>query len=50
VSKTIKNNFNRQDARNARFWEFNNLPFLATLAPWRFKIIYVHEQAGAFSR
>ncbi|MHB1140678.1 MAG: hypothetical protein ACYC1T_02815 [Sulfuricaulis sp.] len=52
----LKNNLNCQDAtilpgakldapgkariKNAKFWEFDSLPFLATLAPWRFIIVF----------
>jgi hypothetical protein len=30
----------RARIKNAGFWEFNSLPFLATLAPWRFMIVF----------
>jgi len=34
---------NRQDARNARDSNFQDLLFLATLASWRFKIIFIRD-------
>ncbi len=44
----LKNEIDRQDARNARVRVLEKSPFLATLAPWRFKIISVFGRFGDF--
>ena len=44
----LKNEIDRQDARNARVRILEQSPLLATLAPWRFKVISVFGRLGDF--